>query len=227
MGKKVFVSYKYGDNKVKKLSSVSSSEETTVRHYVDKLQKLLDKNDHINKGEQDGEDLSSFKDSTIASKLRNKIYDSTVTIVIVSKGMKDSSLNEDEQWIPWEISYSLKEQSRADRISRTNSVLAVVLPDEEGNYDYYIEEKSCPSCQCTTFKTEFLFSIMRVNMFNIKEPKYNNCDRHGSSKVYLGLSSYIHSVKWDDFHSDIDSHIRTAIEINGKIDSYNITKTVS
>jgi hypothetical protein len=226
MGKKVFVSYKYGDNKVKKLGSVSSSEETTVRHYVDTLQKLLDENDHINKGEQDGEDLSSFKDSTIASKLRNKIYDSSVTIVIVSKGMKDRSLSEDEQWIPWEISYSLKEHSRDGRTSKTNAMLAVVLPDKEGSYGYYIEDESCPYCKCRTLKTDFLFKLMKENMFNVKEPKYDDCDQHGNSKVYLGFSSYIHSVKWDDFHGEINRHIQTAIEINDKIDCYNITKTV-
>ena len=136
MGKKIFVSYKYADNQVQSLPNVFF-EDTTARHYVDEIQELLEEDDHINKGENDDEDMGSLANSTIGSKLGDKIFDSTVTIVVVSKGMKENK-SEKEQWIPWEISYSLSVQSRQGQNSKTNAVLVVVLPDENGSYEYYI-----------------------------------------------------------------------------------------
>ncbi len=215
MGKKVFVSYKHKDNSVKDLNGSGNS---TARDYVDYLNDITLKDD-VYKGEGD-EDLSKFKDDTIQSHLKDKIHDSSVTLVLISPNMKDAHKQETDQWIPWEISYSLKEIIRNDKTSHTNGILAVVLPDTYGNYDYFIENKSC---DCTLLKTDKLFQILYENMFNAKNLQNSNCSHCDS---YLGDSSYIKSVKWNDFISNKNRYLDKAIEIRDNGKSYDITKEI-
>lgn len=217
MAKKIFTSYKYADKNVR---AIQGTNPTTVRDYVDVLQTKIDASDHINKGEDDSEDMGTLADSTIASKLGDKIFDSTVTVVFISKGMKDSS-PENDQWIPWEISYSLSVQSRQGVNSKTNAVLGVVLPDQLGSYDWYYRYN--PNCNSTTHMTNQLFTILRENMFNIKTPQTRTCN---GSTIYEGESSYIKTAKWDDFIGSINWHIDKVVEIWNAKDQYTIKKSV-
>ena len=222
MGKKIFVSYKYIDSQVQE---ISGKYPTTARHYVDELYALIDETDHIYKGEKDNEDIGSLADATIGSKLGDKIFDSTVTIVLISKGMKEN-VPEKDQWIPWEISYSLKEQSRQGGRSKTNAVLAVVIPDENGNYDHFIKEHSCPYCKSRTIMTYSTFQIIRENMFNIKSPVYSQCENHIGGTSYLGYSSFIHTVKWSDLVKNFNENIQIADNIRQNQNLYELVKTV-
>ena len=221
MGKKIFISYKYSDELVQTLERTPFLEKTTARDYVDEIQDKLDESDHINKGERDDEDMSDLADTTITSKIGDKIFDSTVTIVLISKGMKENGVPEKEQWIPWEVSYSLREQSRQGQRSKTNALLAVVLPDENGSYEYFITENT--QCNSRTLHTDFLFQILRDNMFNIKNPDTYKCN---GQTIYRGHSSYIYSVKWEDFIKDIDKYIGIALEIWRNRDNYEIVKKI-
>ena len=193
------------------------------------MEELFDSTDHIYKGESDGEDLSQLSEDTIWNKLRDRIYDSTLTIVMLSKGMRVTWKADKNQWIPREISYSLKETSRKDKngnpvTSKTNALLAIIIPDMTGSYSYFTGTKSCCDSGCTYYNTQTLFAIMRNNMFNIKNPNSKQCD--DGSTVYYGDSSYMYCVKWDDFISDVNKYIDKAYEIRDKIDDYDIQKEV-
>ena len=220
MGRKIFISYKYADELVEDLPSIFFAK-TKARHYVDELQNLLAEDDHIYKGENDDESLEGFKDTTIQSKLRVKIFDSSTTVVFVSKGMKEFYTPETDQWIPWEVAYSMKLLRKGEKVSGTNAILAVVLPDENGSYSYYIEQNK--DCGSRTLKTNFLFQILKDNMFNIKNPETRECN---GNIIYNGYSSYIHSVEWGDFKNDISKYIEIAKSIQENLSNYELCKTV-
>ena len=87
MAQKIFVSYKYADSNVYQLNGKWN---TTVRTYVDEfISRSYNKNFMIYKGEMDGESLAEFSDDTIWNKLKERIFDSTLTLVMISPNMKD------------------------------------------------------------------------------------------------------------------------------------------
>jgi len=226
MGRKIFVSYKYSDSNVYTLHDheyLEALDPTTVRDYVTTLQELLD-GEHINKGENDNESLAVFKNSTIESKLRDKIFDSSITIVMISPNMKEPYTSEADQWIPWEIAYSLKEHSRDGRTSRSNAILAVVLPNQYNLYDYFWQSRSCCSSGCRNFKTDTLFQILQDNMFNIKKKEYMDCLQ--GDIIHYGECSYIPVVQWHIFSNNINTFIDQAFRINDKIHDYEVVKTI-
>ena len=215
MGKKIFVSYKFADDDVEQLAynyNAIAPIKTTVRTYVNKLEEIIGI-DNIYKGEHDGEDLSRFKDDTIWSQLKDKIFDSSVTIVLISKNMKEFWVSEEKQWIPQEISYSLKKftrtttDGRREIKSKTNALIAIVLPDRNGLYDYYIRNSEI----INKFNQNITFDIINENMYNKK----------GNP-----LESYIVTTKWNQFISNPQKYIDMAVEHQENIANYNISKQI-
>jgi len=225
MGRKIFISYKYVDDDVYNITG--SIWGSTVRDYVDKIEEIIGESDHIYKAESEGEDLSHLSEEQIWEKLKNRIYDSTLTIVLISPNMKELFKKEKEQWIPREISYSLKAVSRKNKngdpvTSSENAILAVVVPDRNNSYNYYINYKDCCADGCRILSNCRIFNIISQNMFNAKELNKKECE--DGTIVYYGDSSYIKVVKWEDFIDDIDFYIDKAYELRDRIDEFNIIK---
>jgi hypothetical protein len=226
MGRKVFISYKYWDTNVADLrktelkvtaaGAINLPRKTRVRDFVDLLQEKLGE-DNINLGEKDGESLKDFADSTIKSKLKEKIFQSSITVVLISKGMKENYTNESDQWIPWEVSYSLRTIVRNNSKSRMNAVLGVVIPDENNSYDWYITENS--ECNCTTYQKSPLFDIINSNTFNLKKSFTRDCQ---GITIHEGEFSFIKMVKWNQFISNCDFHIENSIKIRDDAEAYDL-----
>ncbi|WP_446788080.1 TIR domain-containing protein [Macellibacteroides fermentans] len=229
MGRKIFISYKFSDDNVNNISG-STRGSSNVRDYVNEIEGKIGSSDHIYKAESDSEDLSDLTEDQIWEHLKDRIYDSTLTIIMVSPNMKEYFKLEKEQWIPREISYSLKAISRKNKngdsvTSTENALLAVVVPDRNNSYSYYMDRKSCCSSGCITYKNANLFSIMSNNMFNLKEPNTKECD--DGSIIHHGDYSYISVVKWSDFISNMNKYIEKAYDIKENISSYTIMKELS
>lgn len=229
MGRKVFVSYKYKDEQVANLKDFYYEEvdgrlalnnrKTRVRDYVDFLQNKIGK-EHINLGEKDGESLTDFSDEQIETQLKNRIRQSSVTIVMISKGMKVPAIPEKDQWIPWEVSYSLRVVPTGGNTKQMNAVLGVVLPDETGSYDWYYRNN--PDCNSVTIFYGQLFKILGDNMFNILDKNIRVCN--GTEIIKNNEPSFIKTVKWFEFinENDFDFYINKAIEIKENSKFYDV-----
>lgn len=228
MARKVFISYKYADVNVSRLQDSYYEEVngeltwnirlTRARDFVDKLQKKIGV-DNINLGEKDGESLADFSDSDIETSLKRKIRQSSITIVLVSKGMK-TSCNENDQWMPWEISYSLRTVPSGNYTKQMNAILGVVLPDETATYDWYYTSDT--NCQCVTHHTDRLFKILKDNTFNVLEKKFRECD---GSRIYINdQPSFFKTIKWDDFMNadNYNKYIELAIDIKNNKAAYDV-----
>jgi hypothetical protein len=229
MGRKIFVSYKYKDEKVAKLQNYYYEEvdgimkfnerNTRVRDYVDKLQEKIGR-DNMNLGEKDGESLADFTDQQIETVLKQRIRQCSITIVMISKGMKELIKSEKEQWIPWEISYSLSVVPTGGNTKQMNAVLGVVLPDETGTYDWYYKEN--PQCNSLTHFYRQLFKILQDNMFNIFNKDIRDCN---GSKIHQNPEpSLIKTVKWHDFMdgNNHEYYINRALEIKDNAKAYDV-----
>jgi hypothetical protein len=225
MGKNVFVSYKYGDDDVQHLNTMNWWEKTTVRNYVDILEREIKKVGCFYYGEHDGEDLTDLNEDQIYDHLKDKIFPTTCTIVLISPKMKEEHHYDKSQWIPWEIYYSIRMIDRKNSTSHRNGILGVVLPDFNGNYDYALRKNSCCTSCCTTCFINSMFRILRENMFNLKNAYKSKCLR--SDEIWYGECSYIPLVTWAYFIKHILPCIERVEKIKDNANNYELYLSVN
>lgn len=231
MGYKIFVSYKYHDDSVYPLTNENSLLSifniSTARDYVDKLEQYFDHTTNIYKGESDNEDLSYLSENAIWEKLKDRIFDSSVTLVMISPKMKEPYKSEKSQWIPWEVSYSLRETTRGDRTSHSNAVLAIILPDRSYQYNYFQTPYGYqqPDGQWHS-EMDTVFSIIRENQNNRFLYSSDFFSSKGIYPISTGEESYIPSVTWDDFIKQPMKYIEIAIQRKNNFYMYEIHKEV-
>lgn len=232
--RKIFVSYKYYDFSVKRIDGID-----TPRGYVNYLQKTQLKKYNINKAEKDNTDNGDLSEDYLKQKLANLIWDSTITVILISPGMK-SSKPEKCQWIPREISYSLRTQFKytSQMRSHPNALIAVVLPqDVLGDpYSYYLKPETYFTNNtgiktATQIKTNKTFQIIKNNMFNKKNPNRSRVLFRGLNSTYYDYvyspdSSYIETVKWKDFCLRPSYYYKIALNRQKHIDDYYIQKQI-
>lgn len=202
MAHKTFISYKY-------------SEAQTLR---DRIIKALGDNATYYKGEtSDSPDLTDTSTENIKKNLTDMMYDTSVTIVILSPNLKKS------KWIDWEIEYCFKNVTRKNRISHTNGVVGVIMK-VDGGYDWLVTHSTdCHSTSVIDYKNDKLYQIIHKNHYN-SNPHQWHCDK---CKTYKWLNgSYIAYINEDTFLSNPQRYIDNAYEKSeNDASGYDITKT--
>lgn len=141
MAHKTFISYKY-------------SEAQSLR---DRIIDAMGDDSTYYKGEtSESPDLTDISTENIKKHLRDMMYDTSFTIVILSPHMKES------KWIDWEIEYCLKLETRKNRTSRRNGVVGVIMK-VNGSYEWFKYTVQKPDgCKVNNYHTNLLYNIISV-----------------------------------------------------------------
>lgn len=188
MAHKTFISYKY-------------SEAQDLRDRI--IEAMGDDASYYMGETSDSPDLTDTSTENIKKHLCDMMYNTSVTIVIISPHIKES------KWIDWEIEYSLSLNTRKDRTSHRNGVVGVIQK-VNGGYDWVRYSNQHPDGHITTdYYTHKVYDIINNNRCN-QTPKVYHCVQCKSIDALRG--SYISYVDEDTFLANIDKYIDNAYD---------------
>lgn len=146
---------------------------------------------------------SDDTDDAIWDYLKDMIWPTSVTIVILSPNMKQSS------WIPDEIAYSLRKVKRGNTESKRNGIVAVIQK-YQGGYDWLLNHHvNCHNVATISFRNELLPTIISNNHFNSVPPRIHCID----CKTYdWDKGSYISYVNEEEFLKDVNGYVEKAFQ---------------
>lgn len=202
MARKTFISYKYSES----------------RNLRDRIIDALGEDASYYQGEtSNSDDMSDETNQRITEVLKDMIFDTSVTIVILSPKMTES------HWIDWEIEYSLKAITRGEKTSHTNGVVAVIKKIDGGYSWFKSNGCNCHGSSTVSYDMSNVFNIISNNHFNSNPPQWHCKD----CKTYDYLNgSYIAFIEEDDFLENPQKFIENAYnksQNNG--DGYSLQKT--
>ena len=201
MAHKTFISYKYSE----------------ARDLRDRIIEELGDDAMFYKGEtSDSPDLSDTTTENIKRALTDMMYETSVTIIIISPDMKNS------KWIDWEIEYSLKNNTRKNRTSHTNGLLGVIMKCNGGYSWFKTTSVKDDGCKSSRFYEDKVYPIIRKNRFN-QMPKIYKCNVCKTVDALLG--SYIAYIEEQTFLADPQKYIDNAYDKSeNDAAGYEITK---
>ncbi len=202
MAHKTFISYKYSD----------------ASDLRDRIIAALGKDATYYQGETSkSPDLTDCVTETIKDRLADMIFDTTVTIVVLSPHMTESL------WIPWEIGYSIKNITREGRTSHTNGLVGVIKK-VNGSYNWFKgRSRNCHGDSTVVYYMGQVPDIVSECHYNSNPPQ-----RHCSKcKTYDWLNgSYIAFVEEDAFLNDPQRYIDNAYEKSeNDAEGYDLPRT--
>jgi hypothetical protein len=201
MARETFIAYKY-------------SEAQDLRDEI--IRKLGDDVSYYQGETADSPDLTDTSVENIKENLKDMIFGTSVTIVIVSPNLRSS------KWVDWEIEYSLKEYKRGYTTSRTNGIVGVVMK-VNGNYDWLISSFQNPDgCSTRSIDNSILYDIIRKNRFNLNTDNKYTCP---TCKTFDQLNgSYISLIEEDRFLGNPSHFIENAYNKSKSIENYKLSK---
>lgn len=200
MAKKTFISYKYDE----------------ARELRNKILEKLGEDTKYYRGETSSSpNLSDNTTERIKEYLKDMIFSTSVTIVIISPRMKWS------KWIDWEIEYSLHEYKRSDITSRSNGVLGVIM-NIEGSTDWLkLHGFNVHLLPTVRYRDEYLFPLISENRYNSK-PALKHCQDCDTYDFMDG--SYITLVDEDNFLTSPNYYIENAFDKSKQLNNYKLRK---
>jgi hypothetical protein len=203
MARKTFISYKYHDAKDLRDEIITALGEDAT---------------YYNGETVDSPDLTDTSDGNIMENLKDMMYATSVTILVVSPNMKDSN------WIDWELEYTLKEIKRGDLTSRTNGVIGVVQK-YNGSYDWLITKSvNSDGCSSRSIKDSKLYDLIIKNRLNLLGDDKFSCPDCKNFDALDG--SYIALIEEESFLADPIKYIENAYDKSQNLTNYDITKQV-
>jgi hypothetical protein len=201
MARKTFISYKY-------------SEAQDLR---DDIIMALGADATFYNGERsDSPDMTDLKTATIKKNLTDMMFNTSVLIVIISPNMKQS------KWIDWEIEYCLQNNTRKDRTSQTNGVIAVIKKVNGGYSWLKSNTQNADGCSSISYSEHLVYDIIKNNRYN-QNPKVYSCNTCKSINALTG--SYISYVEEETFLANPNKYIENAFDKSENEDGYELTKT--